>query len=181
MGDQSLDNEASGPQSRPWVRWAARMFDFYLFAFLVGVVLGLIDASAIDKIPDRVLGIILMAVYVFIEPLMLVSWGTTPGKALLKIRLRRQNEGMLSYSQALSRSFNVWIYGLGLGIPLVSLVTLCQSYQGLTQDGITRWDRQGNFSVSHDIIGPVRIAILVLVLGGFLALTVSSLIASKTP
>ncbi len=77
MGDQSLGNEPSGPQSRPWVRWAARMFDFYLFAFLVGVVLGLIDASAINKIPDRVLGIILMAVYVFIEPLMLVSWGAT--------------------------------------------------------------------------------------------------------
>jgi RDD family len=96
--------------------------------------------------------------------MMLSSWGTTPGKALSKIQLRCQNGSKLSYSQALNRSFLVAVKGLGLGLPLISLVTLVNSYNDLTKNGKTSWDRDGNFSVSHQIIGLIRGLILISIL-----------------
>jgi hypothetical protein len=162
MGTIALSYEPSGSQSRPWIRWASRIFDLYLFSFLTGIILELLYPSALTKIPDKIWEVFLIFIYVFVEPVMLCSWGTTPGKELLRIRLRRQNGTKLSYSQALSRSFSVWIKGLGLGIPLVSLFTLVSSYNHLTKKGVTTWDRDGNFSVSHRVISPVRGTIIVL-------------------
>lgn len=169
MSVRSRSYEPSGSQTRPWLRWAARIFDFFLFCFLVGIVLALIYPSALN-IPDNALGILLMLAYVFVEPIMLCSWGTTPGKALFKIRLRRQNGTKLSYLEALSRSVSVLIKGLGLGIPLVSLFTLLNSYNHLTKEGITSWDRDGSFSVSHQVIGPLRTIFIVLLFLLFLIL-----------
>jgi len=163
--------EPSGSQTRPWLRWAARIFDFFLLSFLVGIVLALIYPSALN-IPDIALAIMLISVYFFVEPIMLCSWGTTPGRALFKIRLRRQNGRKLSYLEALSRSVSVWIKGFGLGIPLVSLFTLLNSYNRLTKDGITSWDRDGSFSVSHQVIGPLRTIVIVLLFLLFLILIV---------
>ncbi|MBD2078050.1 RDD family protein [Phormidium sp. FACHB-592] len=159
MTARSTSYKPSGSQTRPWLRWAARSFDFFLFSFLVGIVLELIYPSALN-IPA--LDILLIFVYVFVEPTMLCSWGTTPGKALFKIRLRRQNETKLNYLQALSRSFSVWIKGLGLGVPFISLFTLLNSYNCLTNEGITSWDRDGGFSVSHQIISLLRTILIVL-------------------
>ncbi len=171
MGAGSASYEPSGPQSRPWLRWVARILDFFLFSLLAGIILGFIYPSALNM-SDTALGILLMLAYVFVEPAMLCSWGTTPGKALLKIRLRQQSGAKLGYAQALSRSLSVWIKGLGLGIPLVSLVTLVYSYKRLTKDGITVWDRDGHFSVSHQAIGPLRAFVIVLIFMAFLALLV---------
>ena len=174
MGAISTSYEPSGSQTRPWLRWAARIFDFFLFSTLMGILIGfmgLIYPSALN-IPDGALEYLLMFAYVFVEPIMLCSWGTTPGKALFKIRLRRQNGKKLYYSQALSRSFSVWVRGLGLGIPLVSLFTLLNSYNSLTKEGITSWDRGGNFSVSHQVLGPLRTIVIGLIFFLFLLLIV---------
>lgn len=175
MAVQSSPYEPSGPQSRPWIRWAARIFDINLFGFSIGILLGFLSPSALDKIPDRVFSVLLIALYVFVEPLMLCSWGTTPGKAILKIRLRRQHGLMLSYAQAFNRSASVWSKGLGCGIPLISLIFLSRSYNRLVEDGITQWDRDGNFSVSHQIIGPVRVLIIVILLVGFIGIPLTGL------
>ena len=48
-------------------------------------------------------------------------FGATAGKALLRVKVTNPDGRNLSYPQALSRSFNVWLRGLGIGIPLVSL------------------------------------------------------------
>ncbi len=175
MGVQSSHYEPSGPQSRPWIRWAARIFDIYLFSFAIGILLGFLFPSVLDKIPDRVFSILVIALYVFVEPLMLCSWGTTPGKAILKIRLRRQHGLMLSYAQAFNRSASVWSQGLGCGIPLISLLFLSRSYSRLVEYGVTQWDQNGDFSVSHQIIGPIRVLIIIVLLVGFLGISYISL------
>jgi uncharacterized RDD family membrane protein YckC len=176
MTARSTSYKPSGSQTRPWLRWAARSFDFFLFSFLVGIVLELVYPSALN-IPDTALNILLTFVYVFVEPIMLCSWGTTTGKALFKIRLRQQNGTKLSYLQALSRSFSVWIQGLGLGVPFVSLFTLLNSYNRLTNEGITLWDRNGNFSVSHQVIDPLRTILIVLLFLLFLVPIATQIIA----
>ena len=59
-----------------------------LFGVLSGIMTAFIHEPLLE-IPDALFGIILSFVYVFVEPVPLSSWGTTPGKTLLNIRLRK--------------------------------------------------------------------------------------------
>jgi hypothetical protein len=97
---------------------------------------------------------------------MLSSWGTTPGKAILNIRIRESDGAKLSFNSAVQRSAQVWLRGLGLGIPIVSFITQIIAYSELTREGITYWDKEGNFCVRHRRIGFVRtfIAVIIFVL-----------------
>lgn len=163
--------EISGLQIRPWVRYWARLMDFFLFSLLSGLVLGIIFPPALE-INGTLLGILLLFVYVFVEPIMLTSWGTTPGKALLRVRLRKSNGKKPTYLEALGRSVSVWVGGWGLGIPIVALITLITAYKKLKKDGITRWDGGRYFNVSHRQIGAIRIIITILIFISFVFLIV---------
>ncbi len=154
--------EISGLQIRPWVRYWARLIDLFLFNLLSSFVLGILYPSAL-KINSMLVTIILMFVYVFVEPIMLTSWGTTLGKALLRVKIRKSNGSKPTYAEALVRSVSVWVRGLGLGIPLVILITLIIEYKKLIKNGITTWDRGGDFNVSHGHIGPIRKIIVVFI------------------
>ncbi len=167
MSARSSSYKPSGPQFRPWVRWAARYIDVFLFGFIIQIIPDLIYPSFFNlldknKSLDNGFDILRVLAYVFVEPIMLCTWGTTPGKAIFKIRLRQKNGEKLSYSQGLSRSCSVFTRGLGLGIPIVALFTLVYSYNHLIHYRTTVWDRDGNFSVSHQVIGPLRGIAIVL-------------------
>ncbi len=144
------------PQVRPWVRYWARMLDVFAFSLLGGFIIGLVFPAAVE-IPDALFGIILMFIYNFVEPAMFAAWGTTPGKALLRITLRNNDGSKLSYADALNRVFKVWIRGEGLGIPLVALFTQVNAYNKLTKNGITSWDQDASISVKHQTIGAWRV------------------------
>jgi len=153
FGDKNrIKDELGCPQVRPWVRYWARLIDVIIFGLVLGIFIGIFYPSALEM-SENSLGIVMLLMYVFIEPAMLASWGTTPGKAILKIRVRNSKGANLSYTEALTRSFKVYILGLGLGLPIVSLITNIVAYVRLTKEGITSWDEQGNFKVTHQIIG----------------------------
>jgi len=164
----------SGEQSRPWVRYWARMVDFFLFALLAGIVLAFVYAPALE-IPDALFGVILLFAYVFVEAAMLAAWGTTPGKVILNIRLRNGDGSKLSYADALSRAFNVWFRGEGIGIPIVALFTQISAYNRLMKQGLTSWDEEGSFKVTHRTIGAWRTIVVVLImLGMFILMAIGS-------
>ncbi len=158
--------ELSGPQVRPWVRYWARMMDVLLFATLSGIVLAIVYEPALE-IPEALLGLIILTAYVFVESAMLARWGTTPGKAILKVRLRKSTGDKLSFPEALSRSGKVWVRGLGLGIPIVNLVTLLHGYRRLKERGITSWDEEEHLRVSHQEVSPSRAILVFLILVAF--------------
>jgi hypothetical protein len=117
-------------------------------------------------------GLIFSATFLFIEPIFLSTWGTTPGKALLNIRLRLSYNSKPDYMQALNRSLKVWFRGEGLGIPLVNLVTLIYAHNQLTREGITTWDMDGGFRVAHKKISAWRVVVIIvyfLIIVGILA------------
>ena len=147
---------ASGKQARPWVRYWARTIDTYLFAFIAGIVMAFVYPPLL-KLPATGLGVIFLFTYNFVEPAFFSWWGTTPGKALFRIKLRKNNGSKLTYSDALTRVFKVWLHGKGLGIPLVSLFTQLNEYNKLTKEGVTSWDKDDGISVTHQTIGPWRI------------------------
>lgn len=153
---------AAVSQVRPWIRYWARLIDFFLFGICAGIV-----APVLLTTNELLLGVVLGFLWCFVEPVFLSAWGATPGKALLRVAVRRSDGQRLDYNTALSRSFDVWIRGLGIGIPLLTLFTNIAGYFTLTERGITSWDASRNLRVVHETIGPVRASVAVVLLIGF--------------
>ena len=145
------------------------MMDGMFFGLPCVIIIGFIHEPLLE-LPDVILGIIIMFLYVFVEPIMLSAWGTTPGKALLNVRLRKAHGDKLSYGEALQRSVNVWARGLGVGIPIVALFTQINAYNRLTKEGMTSWDKEGDFRVLHGLVGAGRVVLIVVVFIGFVLL-----------
>jgi uncharacterized RDD family membrane protein YckC len=155
----------TGPQIRPWVRYAARMIDVMIWAFPAGFLIGVFAPHLLGDDPsgDYALGWLVVLMWVFVEPLCLSVFGTTPGKWLLRIRLVCNGTQELSYGRALKRSVMVWWRGMGAGMPLIGLITLIVAYSKLKNQGRTSWDADGDFTVTHTKIGVGR-TVLVFVL-----------------
>jgi len=102
-----------------------------------------------------------LVILAFMEATLLTYIGTTPGKWLLNIELRTENGEKLKFTKALLRTWLVILKGLGLEIPIVSLITLDNAHSILTTQGITSWDNKLKLKVTHKKIGLKRIILFV--------------------
>ena len=131
----------------PWLRYLARHTDTILFAVFLALFFG--DSGLFSGSEEFWGSLVIMFLWIFVEAVFLAMIGTTPGKWLFNISVVNNNGSKLTFSSALNRSFMVWIKGLGLGIPLVSLFTMYSSYSELQKNGITSWDKDDNHIVRH--------------------------------
>lgn len=164
---------AEGEQIRPWVRYWARAFDLLVFSLPAGVVLGVLWPELMasnEPGSEWVLGLVVLLAWAFVEPLCLSVFGTTPGKALFRITLRLRSGRPMDYPSALARSLKVWLRGMGMGLPLVSLVTLIVAHGKLKRTGLTSWDADGDFVVTHQRIGIGRTLVAIACFGMFFVL-----------
>ena len=139
--------QKQGPQVRPWVRMFARVIDMDLGCTFIFMTSGNPDLVENMFMPQYLMYFLFG--WVLMETCLMSTWGTTPGKWLLKIQVTDATGGKLELAQAFLRSLQVWIRGMGMGIPILSLITLMMSHGRLVQDGSTRWDQLGNFKVVH--------------------------------
>lgn len=118
----------------PWRRYFARYFDLALYTTVYQLAAVLIfRRSDTGNLSWRILFTILgLAAMLFVEPLFLSRWGTTPGKWLLGLRVEERGGGRLTYDAALGRTFEVITQGMGLEIPLYTLFKLYHSYKEYT-------------------------------------------------
>lgn len=163
--------EPSGSQQRPWVRYWARTGDLALFCTAIGGI-GIVVFPQLEEMGDAILGFILILIYNFIEPLLLATCGTTPFKALLNVRVRKNDGEKPGYVHGLGRTFSLWLRGQGAGIGLIALIAGIIAYRRLSEQGITSWDEIGGFTVSHRTIAWWRWLILVSFFGGFIGLVI---------
>lgn len=170
-------SDMEGEQVRPWVRYWARYFDIQLFGLVLGILLGIINPKLMNIIDSRLLGMVLLFFWIIFEAILLSTCGTTPGKFLLKIKVRDKNHNKLSFPAAFARSVGVWFAGMGIGFPLATLITLIVSYNKLKNDRITRWDYNGEFIVLHGKIGVLRTLLTIFILVLYLALIIYGNIA----
>lgn len=156
---------------RPWVRFFARGMDYNLVSFSIGFagglgsIIGIISQESLDsflQMPDILLFMLAIFLWIFVEPVFLSTWGTTPGKWLFKTTVRALDGNRLTFSQAFSRSASVWLKGYAIGIPLLSFITLLIAYDNITKNGSASWDK-GNFVVLHEKIGIVRTVLIIFV------------------
>lgn len=158
-------------QTRPWIRYWARTLDIVIGGMVLGVILGVLAPAALDM-SNVFLGFLSVFVWIFIETVLLASWGTTPGKWMLSTTVRTDRGAKLDGWAALSRSLDVWLRGLGVGIPLISLFTMIKAYNRLKAGNETLWDANGSFVVSHEPLRTDRLARVVLVVLAWAGLVV---------
>lgn len=145
------------PQSKPaianpWARLLARLFDYALFFTTIRLIVG-----HIAKVPpfERWIPLEYLA-WVPIEALLLRIGGSTPGKWLLGIRLKKGHAKKLDLETAFRRSFAVWFKGIGMGIPVINFFCLLTAYHRLRAFKTTSWDTQEKTAVEHHPIAVWR-------------------------
>ena len=149
--------DVPNPQIRPWVRYWARMIDLSIFNLSLGMLIAVLTPGMVPGLSNQYFGFVSLAAYMLLEPLLMSSIGVTPGKWLLRIRVRDGEGNVLSTAAAYKRSFQVWMLGLAGGLPLLSLATMVFSFNRLKQNGKTIWDDNGAFQVIHEPIGKARL------------------------
>ena len=163
-------NESSkflGDTYHPWRRYFARMVDYstggLLAIFVVGFIFGLLFPDKVEGLTKVtvftkasnyltiviIADLVLMIIWMPIEAVLLSTAGNTFGKLLFGISVRTTSGQILSFSQALERSWGVLLKGMALGIPFVLLVTQYFAYKRLTETGTTLWDTGTNCIVTH--------------------------------
>ena len=150
----------------PWQRFWARMLDRSLAAAAVTSLLALAGFGA-GQVPSLPYQIVTMActwlVILAVEPLLLHTWGATPGKRLLGLELRDERGGRLSLSQGARRVWEVLWVGYGFELPFYSLYRQYKCYlacgegEALSYDGeqgylyystVPRWELRACLSAA---------------------------------
>lgn len=116
----------------PWRRFFARELDYTLCLTLWELFLCLALKANIFSAPVwlNVLNVaIALGLMCVLEGALLHFLGTTPGKALFGLRLTRSDGSYFSFWDGTFRTVRVIIYGLGLALPIVTLVTQIRAYR----------------------------------------------------
>ncbi|NTV90732.1 MAG: RDD family protein, partial [Clostridiales bacterium] len=146
----------------PWPRFFARLIDYSIISFIIYVILEAIPAAEKFRGLIQFTGFVPVFVWIFFEAVLLSAWGSTPGKWLMNISVRAPDGSRLRLSEALERSFSVWFGGMGLGIPIFTLILSLRAFIELTERGWTRWDGRRGFSVTSGVHQTGRIIAAVL-------------------
>jgi hypothetical protein len=129
-------------------------------------------APEVLEINDTLFDVLISAAAIPVEAVIFAAFGTTPFKALLKVRVRNRDGSKLGFKRALVRSFSVWLRGQGIGIPIATLVANIIAHRRLTDQGVTSWDANHGFTVSHRTVDAWRVILLVAIAAGLTALGV---------
>ena len=146
---QSVEADALPTVSHPWRRFFARSLDFGLCRLLLNAVLAL---GFRFQAGDGLLWTLLMsyltwAVQFVLEPLLLSTWGYTPGKWVLGLTVRNAEGGKLSFSQAAARLAGVFCRGEGYGIPLYNLYRNYKCYRACDAGEPLPWEEEQAYTI----------------------------------
>ncbi|HEX8363425.1 MAG TPA: RDD family protein [Longimicrobium sp.] len=169
---ESVQPASAHDPPRPWRRVGARLVDMFVYILVFSLVAGLVapDLATRGQVdPTKInplYNLLLIPVLVLVEGAILHRFGTTPGKALYSLRVTTADGGRLSFAQSLSRTARLWLVGMGLGLPILSLLAPIASYFRLTGRGRTWWDESMDLRVESGPVSPLS----AMAIAGFLLL-----------
>jgi uncharacterized RDD family membrane protein YckC len=145
---QSNDNPGLETIATPWRRFWARLLDLLLGSALIGLIVGALRPSLIAE-HGALLNLLAIPGALLIDGLVYTAFGTTPGKALAGIRVVDDRSVQpLAFRVYFKRNFEVYLFGLGLGVPVISLITLIVSYRRIARGELSSWDLYAESRVS---------------------------------
>lgn len=166
---------------RPWRRYFARLTDNLLIGAVLwmalAVVAYLVDPRATERAfallshpaAGLVEAMLTLALVLPAQVLMIGLTGLTPGKWIFGVRVLRDGRP-IGVPAAIVRELGVWTRGLGLGAPIVTLVTLATSYAHLVRRGAAPWDARN--LVVHRPVNVLQVLLLLLAVPALLTVFV---------
>lgn len=145
----------------PWRRYFARAIDNFfwgtLIALAIGIAIAFYDLQMAEKMDSlfegpggRVADLIVTLIICLIPNAVMIGLtGGNLGKGLFGICVLDRDDRPIGLWRAFKREFRVLVFGLGLGIPIVTLITLIIAYKKLKDDGLTSWDQAMDLKVVH--------------------------------
>ena len=133
----------------PWRRFFARNLDLTL----CGMPWLLVRLFLLRWHPESGLLVDLLdsyltyAVLLAAEPLLLSTWGYTPGKWIFGLQVRNQEGGLLTFSQAFSRTWGVFSRGEGYGIPIYNLYRNYKCYCRCSDEEPEEWEEGTAYTI----------------------------------
>ena len=82
-----------------------------------------------------------------LEPILLCTWGYTPGKRLLRLKVRREDGSKLDLERAVIRTAWIFLRGFALGVPLLNILCLGTCYDRCIKDQVMPWDQGLRYTV----------------------------------
>ena len=121
-------------------RFFARWFDMLLWSSSYMCAFQLSGSDLKSLMMSFWFNYTMMIVWLLIEAAMIHAWGTTPGKALLGLRVKRADASALPVGLSLLRSIRVYLMGMGMSHPL--LLPLCHGFSWwfVRKHGAALWD-----------------------------------------
>lgn len=167
-------------ENQAWARWIARSADGLLIApvvliFFAGwglaVELGRVPYDSLAWLDNPVGAVIgeMIAFFAFMllwDPLFTSNTGTTPGKWIMGIGVRRNSGERLSLLRAIDRFIRVWFVGMAAGVPILTIIFMVIARGRLVTEGVTVWDEKLDCAVTHKRRHPALwLLVIVLVFG----------------
>lgn len=119
-------------------RLFARLFDEFGMRMLVLCAMALLGTN--PAFHATAISLLAGFLLLFVEPLLLHLLGTTPGKALMGLRLEAPGGRKLTYAEGFTRYLLLLWYGLGLGVPIFNLVRYYQCAKRCGEGEPQPWD-----------------------------------------
>lgn len=149
----SLDAAADADRARVttfglatrWPRFFARGTDLFIASTLVGGLLGALfpdQAIALASAPvgGILAGICLLPIALVLDAVIYGVFGNTLGKAIAGVKVLTLDGRKVGFWAYLRRNYHVWFAGMGLSLPLISLIFLIRSF-GTDESGkLQPWD-----------------------------------------
>jgi DNA-binding transcriptional MerR regulator len=168
--------------SHPWRRYFARSLDYTLYSVLWSAVAHILlrwNTSLAGLLEEYILALISFGLMLLLEPALLSTWGTTPGKWIFGLEVRSYDGTKLSYSGALWRSWEVFHHGYGYFIPFYNLYRNYKSYKACRDGEELPWDEDVAYTL-RDTNG-LRIAGFLGAYVLFIAIEVFVLLQAEMP
>ena len=128
----------------PWRRFFARSLDLAIYTAVWELFLVLVARISLNSFSAwgvwlcSLLGLGMMLI---LEPVLLHFFGATAGKWLLGLSVWHYEDRRLTVAEARSRTFGVWLWGMGLGaVPIFNLVRYWKSYRACAEGDTLPWD-----------------------------------------
>ena len=144
-----LRSDAAPTVSHPWRRYFARSLDLGLCSLLwMTVCLFLFRWHPDNTWPIRLLnsyaayGILLV-----LEPVLLCTWGYTPGKWIFGLAVRNPLGQKLTWGKAVDRTWGVFARGEGYGIPFYRLWRKYKCYCQCKDGEPEAWEEDTSYTI----------------------------------
>lgn len=155
---------------RPFLRFSARAFDLSIYWLLLygGMRIGGADVIVASPLFHQ----LMMLPYVILDGVLLHLWRTSPGKALLGIRIETEDGKACKMGTSLLRAVRVYIIGLGLLQPLIALFTGGFSLWFTLKNRIAPWDLLGRLRVQSSGVEAWRVIVFAMVFAAIMIILV---------